>query len=139
MSDRNERSLSVKREEEDSVGGQVDPSLSGFEDKTERLRKTEVILDGGRLLASSAQKEKMAAGAELERGFFDRTEARREFRTYKRRFWVMALFALISLVQMTVWGQREFCLDSDQLLATHHAARLHTFSKRCSYSIGVIS
>lgn len=101
MSEAAERIPEVDLEEsssrkEASSRDPVVPPPGALDEKMEISRKTEVVLDGGRLLAESAKKD-------LGQGIGS-SEAADEYRTYRTRFWVLAVFSLLSLVQLTVWG-----------------------------------
>ncbi|XP_037787936.1 solute carrier family 49 member 4 homolog [Penaeus monodon] len=103
MSDGVERIPSVdleisSRRKEASSGA---PTRDEFGEKGRNAKKTEVVLDGGRLQAESAKK--LAAVKAFGTGS-DVSEMGDEYRSYKARFWVLAIFSLISLVQLTVWG-----------------------------------
>ncbi|XP_063591764.1 solute carrier family 49 member 4 homolog [Penaeus indicus] len=88
-----------------SSGAPGVPLPDEFAEKDQNSRKIEVIeiiLDGGRLLAAESAKKPTAV-----KGFGqgrDSYEVGVVYRPYRTRFWVLALFSLISLVQLTVWG-----------------------------------
>ncbi|XP_047483564.1 solute carrier family 49 member 4 homolog isoform X1 [Penaeus chinensis] len=84
-----------------SSGAPGVPPRDDSGEKGPSSRKTEVILDGGRLLAESAKQPTAVKDCGQGR---DSSEAGDEYRSYKTRFWVLALFSLISLMQLTVWG-----------------------------------